>query len=46
MKLEHSFTVPADLDTVWQAVLDPERVAPCMPGATLAEVDGDSFKGR
>ncbi len=45
MKLEHSFTVPADLDTVWQAVLDPDRVAPCMPGATLAEVDGDSFTG-
>lgn len=45
MKLEHSFTVPADLDTVWAAVLDPERVAPCMPGATLSEVDGDSFKG-
>lgn len=45
MKLEHSFTVPADIDTVWQAVLDPERVAPCMPGATLTEVDGDDFKG-
>jgi uncharacterized protein len=45
LKLEHSFTVPADLETVWQAVLDPERVAPCMPGATLAEVDGDAFKG-
>lgn len=45
MKLEHSFTVPADVDTVWQAVLDAERVAPCMPGATLAEVDGDTFKG-
>lgn len=45
MKLEHSFTVPADLDTVWQAVLDPERVAPCMPGATLTQVDGDAFTG-
>jgi len=45
VKLEHSFIVPADLDTVWQAVLDPERVAPCMPGATLTEVDGDAFKG-
>lgn len=45
MKLEHSFTVPADLDTVWAAVLDPERVAPCMPGAALSEVDGDSFTG-
>jgi carbon monoxide dehydrogenase subunit G len=46
VKLEHSFTVPADLETVWQAVLDPERVAPCMPGASLAEVDGDAFKGQ
>lgn len=45
MKLEHSFTVPTDLDTVWEAVLDPERVAPCMPGASLSEVDGDTFKG-
>jgi carbon monoxide dehydrogenase subunit G len=45
VKLEHSFSVPADLDTVWAAVLDPERVAPCMPGASLSEVDGDSFKG-
>jgi uncharacterized protein len=45
VKLEHSFTVPADLDTVWEAVLDPERVAPCMPGASLTEVDGDDFKG-
>ena len=45
MKLEHTFSVPADLDTVWAAVLDPERVAPCMPGASLSEVEGDSFKG-
>jgi uncharacterized protein len=45
VKLEHSFSVPADLDTVWAAVLDPERVAPCMPGAALSEVDGDTFKG-
>ncbi|HEU5471690.1 MAG TPA: SRPBCC family protein [Actinophytocola sp.] len=45
MKLEHTFRVPADLDTVWQAVLDPERVAPCMPGATLTEVDGANFSG-
>jgi carbon monoxide dehydrogenase subunit G len=45
VKLEHSFSVPADLDTVWAAVLDPELVAPCMPGASLSEVEGDSFKG-
>jgi carbon monoxide dehydrogenase subunit G len=45
VQLEHEFTVPASLDEVWKAVVDPERVAPCMPGATLKEVEGDSFKG-
>lgn len=45
MKLEHRFTVPAPLDQVWEALLDPERVAPCMPGATLSEVDGKTFSG-
>jgi uncharacterized protein len=45
MQLEHRLTVPAPLDVVWQALLDPERVAPCVPGATLTEVSGDSFTG-
>lgn len=45
MKLEHEFTVPAPVGTVWTALLDPERVAPCMPGATLTEVDGQRFSG-
>ena len=45
MKLDHQFTVPAPLEEVWKAVIDPERVAPCMPGATLTKVEGDSFSG-
>lgn len=45
MRLDHEFTVPAPIDEVWAAVLDPERVAPCMPGATLTAVEGDTFKG-
>ena len=45
MKLDHQFTVPAPLDEVWKAVIDPERVAPCMPGATLTKVEGDAFSG-
>ncbi|EHR50026.1 hypothetical protein SacmaDRAFT_1757 [Saccharomonospora marina XMU15] len=45
MRLDHEFTVPAPIDEVWKAVLDPERVAPCMPGATLSSVEGDNFKG-
>jgi carbon monoxide dehydrogenase subunit G len=45
VQLEHRFTVDAPIDVVWQALLDPERVAPCMPGATLTGVDGTSFTG-
>jgi carbon monoxide dehydrogenase subunit G len=45
MKLEHEFTVPAPVGTVWSALMDPVRVAPCMPGATLTEVDGPKFTG-
>lgn len=46
MRLEHQFEVPASVDEVWRALLDPERVAPCMPGATLTGVEGDSFTGK
>jgi carbon monoxide dehydrogenase subunit G len=45
VQLEHQFTVPAALDVVWAAVTDPAKVAPCMPGATLTEVDGSEFTG-
>jgi len=43
--LEHQFSVPAPPEAVWAAVIDPERVAPCMPGATLTSVDGAEFSG-
>ncbi|MFE3178747.1 SRPBCC family protein [Amycolatopsis sp. NPDC059090] len=45
MRLDHEFTVPAPIGEVWQAVIDPERVAPCMPGASLTKVEGDTFAG-
>ena len=45
MQLDHQFTVNAPLDVVWQALLDPEKVAPCMPGATLSGVQGPAFTG-
>ena len=45
MKLEHEFTVAAPIDTVWQALLDPEQVAPCFPGATITSASGDEFAG-
>jgi carbon monoxide dehydrogenase subunit G len=46
MELEHSFTVPVPENRAWEVLLDVERVAPCMPGATLDSVDGDEIKGR
>lgn len=46
MELQHSFTVPADVDTAWATLLDLEGVAPCFPGATLTGTDGDEFTGQ
>src|SRR5215510_4433739 len=46
MELEHSFTVPVPKSRAWDVLLDVERVAPCMPGATLDSVDGDEIRGR
>src|SRR6516164_5993377 len=46
MDLEHSFTIPVPPEQAWQALLDVERIAPCMPGATVDSVDGDVVKGR
>ncbi|HZB30775.1 MAG TPA: SRPBCC family protein [Streptosporangiaceae bacterium] len=46
MELDHEFTVPVPIDHAWAVLLDVERVAPCMPGATLDSIDGDEFTGR
>jgi uncharacterized protein len=46
MELEHSFTVPVPEERAWEVLMDVNRVAPCMPGATLESVDGDEIKGR
>jgi carbon monoxide dehydrogenase subunit G len=46
MELKHSFTVPVSVDRAWDVLLDVERVAPCMPGATLDSVDGDDITGK
>lgn len=45
MQMQHHFTVPAPIDVAWHALLDPERVAPCMPGARLTKAEGDEFAG-
>jgi carbon monoxide dehydrogenase subunit G len=46
MKLEHSFRVAAPLDRVWEALVDVERVAPCLPGAEITEAGEDgTYRG-
>jgi carbon monoxide dehydrogenase subunit G len=45
VRLEHSFEVPVPVERAWEVLLDIERVAPCMPGATLTSHDGDNFTG-
>src|SRR4051794_15771892 len=39
MKLEQSFTVAAPIEQVWEALVDVERIAPCLPGAEITGVD-------
>jgi len=46
MELDNSFTVPVPPETAWDVLLDVARIAPCMPGATVDEVDGDVVTGR
>ncbi|WP_449066738.1 SRPBCC family protein, partial [Planomonospora algeriensis] len=46
MRFEHEFTVPVPVEQAWAVLLDVERVAPCLPGAVLDAVEGDSFTGR
>jgi carbon monoxide dehydrogenase subunit G len=46
MELEHSFTVPVPEERAWEVLLDVERVAPCMPGASLDSVEGNNISGR
>jgi uncharacterized protein len=46
MKLEQSFDVAAPLERVWEALIDVERVAPCLPGAAITGRNDDgSYDG-
>jgi carbon monoxide dehydrogenase subunit G len=46
MELTHSFTIPIGVDQAFEVLSDIERIAPCMPGATIESVDGRDFTGR
>ncbi|MGY1438904.1 SRPBCC family protein [Streptomyces reniochalinae] len=46
MQLDHSFSVPVPRAEAWCLFQDIGGIAPCMPGAVLDELDGDSLTGR
>jgi carbon monoxide dehydrogenase subunit G len=45
VKIEDSFQVDVPVDEAWKVLLDLERIAPCLPGAQLTEVEGDEYRG-
>ena len=45
MELTNEFSVSVPVDEAWQVLTDLERIAPCMPGAELQEVEGDDYRG-
>jgi uncharacterized protein len=45
MELTNEFTVDAPVDQAWSVLTDLERIAPCMPGAQLTEVEGEEYRG-
>ncbi len=45
MNIQDEFRVGAPVDQAWRVFLDIERIAPCMPGAQLQEVEGDEYRG-
>lgn len=45
MELVNDFTVKAPIDEAYATLTDVERIAPCLPGAQLTEVEGDTYRG-
>ncbi|HLM19004.1 MAG TPA: SRPBCC family protein [Acidimicrobiia bacterium] len=45
MKIEDNFRVEVPIEEAWRVLLDLERIAPCLPGAQLTEVEGDEYRG-
>jgi carbon monoxide dehydrogenase subunit G len=46
MKITGEFTVSVPVERAWEVLTDLEGIAPCMPGAQLTGVQGDTYSGR
>jgi carbon monoxide dehydrogenase subunit G len=45
VELSNEFEVKAPIERAWEILTDVERIAPCLPGAQLQEIEGDEFRG-
>ena len=43
--LNHTFTVNVPVAEAWNVLTNVERIAPCLPGAQLQEVEGETYRG-
>ena len=44
-QIVNEFTVNRPIDEAWPIICDVERIAPCLPGAQLEEIEGDIYRG-
>lgn len=45
MKLSNTFSLALPVEQAWTIFLDLERIAPCLPGAAITDVQGEEFHG-
>ncbi|MDQ3106198.1 MAG: SRPBCC domain-containing protein [Actinomycetota bacterium] len=45
MELTNEFRVSVPVEDAWAVLTDVERIAPCLPGAQLQEIEGDEYRG-
>jgi carbon monoxide dehydrogenase subunit G len=44
-QLSNEFTVNRPIEEAWPLITDVERIAPCLPGAELQEIEGEVYRG-
>ena len=45
MELTNEFRVGVPVERAYEVLTDVERIAPCLPGAQLQEIEGDEYRG-
>ncbi len=44
-QLLNEFSVALPIEKAWRILTDIEKIAPCLPGASLEEIDGETYSG-